>query len=142
MVRFPGERRGVGRVSNSMRRFSEIIEDLGLRDIPLQGGPFTWRGGRNNCSMSKIDHFLVSNDWESYFSGVIQSTLPRPISDHCPILLDAGGIRKGLIPFKFEVMWLRGVIEGLVARHDFQRFFQFCSSRKTESFEGFSKNME
>ena len=34
-VRFPGERRGGGRVSNSMRRFSEIIEDLGLRDIPL-----------------------------------------------------------------------------------------------------------
>ena len=107
MVCFPRERRGVGSVSNSMRRFSEIIEDLGLRDIPLQGGPFTWRGGRNNCSMSRIDRFLVSNDWESYFSGVIQSTLPRPISDHCPILLDAGGIRKGPIPFRFEVMWLR-----------------------------------
>ena len=62
MVCFPGEHRGVGRVSNSMRRFSEIIEDLGLRDIPLQRGPFTWRGGRNNCSMSRIDRFLVSND--------------------------------------------------------------------------------
>ena len=63
----------------------------------MQGGPFTWRGGRNNCSMSRIDRFLVSNDWESYFSGVTQSTLPGPISNHCPILLDAGGIRKGPI---------------------------------------------
>ena len=62
MVRFPGDHRGGGRVSNSMRRFSEIIEDLGLRDIPLQGGLFTWWGGRNNCSMSRIDRFLVSND--------------------------------------------------------------------------------
>ena len=94
-------------MTNSMRRFSEIIEDLGLRDIPLQGGPFTWRGGRNNCSMPRIDRFLVSNDWENYFSGVIQTTLPRPISDHCPILLDAGGIRKGPTPFRFEVMWLK-----------------------------------
>ena len=57
--------------------------------------------------MSIMDRFLVSNDWESYFSGVIQSTLPRPISDHCPILLDAGGIRKGSTPFRFEIMWLR-----------------------------------
>ena len=54
--------------------------------------------------------FIVSNDWESYFSGVTQSSLPRPISDHCPILLDAGGIRKVPIPFRFEVMWLR--VEG------------------------------
>ena len=57
--------------------------------------------------MSRIDRFLVSNDWESYFSGGIQSTLPKPISDHCPILLDAGGIRKGHIPFRFEVILSR-----------------------------------
>ena len=73
----------------------------------MQGAPFTWRGGRNNCSMSEIDCFLVSNDWESYCSGVVQSTPPRPIYDHCPILLDVGGIKKGHTPFRFEVMSLR-----------------------------------
>ena len=62
MVRFPRERKGAGRVANSMRRFYKIIEHLGLSDIALQGGHFTWRGGRNNCSMSRIDRFLVSND--------------------------------------------------------------------------------
>ena len=35
VVRFLGEGGGAGRVTNSMRRFFEIIEDLGLRDIPL-----------------------------------------------------------------------------------------------------------
>ena len=62
MVRFPCERRRGGRVSLSVRHFSEVIEDLELRDIPLQGGPLTWRGGSNNCSTSRIDNFLVSND--------------------------------------------------------------------------------
>ena len=40
-VRFPNERMRGGRISSSMRRFLEVIEELGLRDIPLQGGPFT-----------------------------------------------------------------------------------------------------
>ena len=28
-----------------MRRFSDVLNDLGLRDLPLQGGPYTWLGG-------------------------------------------------------------------------------------------------
>ena len=35
------ERSKGGRTSNSMRRFPDILNDLGLRDLPLQGGPFT-----------------------------------------------------------------------------------------------------
>ena len=35
------ERSKGGRTSNSMRRFFDILNDLGLRDLPLQGGPYT-----------------------------------------------------------------------------------------------------
>ena len=37
----------------------------------------------------------------------MQSTLPRPVSDHYPILLDERGVRRGLVPFCFENMWLK-----------------------------------
>ena len=40
--------------------------------------------------------------------------LPHPILDHCPIFVEAGGIGKGKIPFKFENMWLK--IDGFVDR--------------------------
>ena len=107
MIRFPNECRRGGRVSFSMRRFLKVIDELELRDLPLQGGPFTWSGGLNSQTMSRIDRFLVTEDWEGYFNGVVQSTLPRPVSDHFPILLDGGGVRKGLVPFRFENMWLK-----------------------------------
>ena len=38
---------------------------------------------------------------------MVHSLLPRPVSDHSPIFLDGNGLCKGLIPFKFENMWLK-----------------------------------
>ena len=59
--------------------------------------------------MSRLDRFLVSADWESQFSNVTQSTLSRPVSDHCPVMLDSDGIKSGPSPFRFENMWLKFV---------------------------------
>ena len=83
------------------------MNDLGLRGLLFQGGPYTWRGGEDGSLMSQLDRFLVSVDWESQCSKVIQRCLPWPISDHSPILLDSDGVRTGPSPFRFELMWLK-----------------------------------
>ncbi|RVW56699.1 putative ribonuclease H protein [Vitis vinifera] len=38
------ERSSQRRISSAMRRFAEIVDDLGLVDLPLKGGEFTWNG--------------------------------------------------------------------------------------------------
>ena len=43
----PSESNKGGRVTQAMRRFAVVLDDLGVRDLPLQGGPFTWSGGNN-----------------------------------------------------------------------------------------------
>ena len=42
-------------------------------------------------------------------SFVMQLKLPRPTSDHAPILLKygGGGVRSGSTPFRFENVWLK-----------------------------------
>ena len=107
MIRFPSERSREGRMSPTMRRFSEVVEELELRDLLLQGGLFTWCGGLNNRLKSRIDRFFISEDWEAHFRGAIQVVLARPVFDHSPILLDGGGMRGGPTPFRFENMWLK-----------------------------------
>ena len=49
----------------------------------------------------------MTQNYIDHFSGVVQSRLPRPTSDHFPILLMGGGLRKGPSPFRFENMWLK-----------------------------------
>ena len=78
VTRFPDERNREGRILSSMRRFSQVIEELELKDLPLQGGPYTWKGGLNNQRMARLDKFLVTEAWEVLFGGARQSLLPKP----------------------------------------------------------------
>ncbi|RVW49313.1 Peptidyl-prolyl cis-trans isomerase FKBP20-1 [Vitis vinifera] len=101
------ERSNQGRLTGAMRRFAQVVDELELLDLPMQGGVSSWSGGRNNQSSARLDCFLVTQEWLDCFSGVVQSRLPRPTSDHFPILLKGGGIRRGPSPFRFENMWLK-----------------------------------
>ena len=44
-IPYPEERFKEGRIDNSMRRFSDILNDMGLRDLPVQGGGGGGGGG-------------------------------------------------------------------------------------------------
>ncbi len=86
---------------------SRNLFSLGLMDIPLEGGKFTWS---NNCAtpaMSRIDRFLFSSEWEDRYPTVVQKRLPKLLSDHFPILLECGKFLRGKRPFRFENMWLK-----------------------------------
>ena len=79
-----------GSLNGAMRRFAQVVDDLALIDLPLQGGVYSWSGGRSNQTWARLDRFLVSQDWLDIFRGVVQCRLPRPTSDHFPILLKGG----------------------------------------------------
>ncbi|RVW39533.1 Transposon TX1 uncharacterized 149 kDa protein [Vitis vinifera] len=103
-VRFLKERRNAPRLIAEMRRFSEVIGELGLRDFPLAGGPFTWIGGLNSQASSRLDRFLISDQWEDHFSAITQSALPHLVFDHNPIVLEARGFSSGKSPFKLKAL--------------------------------------
>ncbi|KAL6324589.1 hypothetical protein AAG906_013401 [Vitis piasezkii] len=51
---------GARRISSAMRNFAEIVDELGLVDLPLQGGDFTWNGGLHNQTWARLDRGSAS----------------------------------------------------------------------------------
>uniref|UniRef100_A0A2N9FZT4 Reverse transcriptase domain-containing protein n=1 Tax=Fagus sylvatica TaxID=28930 RepID=A0A2N9FZT4_FAGSY len=81
--------------------------------------------GSENPSMSRIDRFLISADWEDSYPDASQKLLPRPLLDHYPILLEVGSMLQGKISFRFENMWLK--TEGFVERvQNWWSFYSFA----------------
>uniref|UniRef100_A0A2N9HT72 Reverse transcriptase zinc-binding domain-containing protein n=1 Tax=Fagus sylvatica TaxID=28930 RepID=A0A2N9HT72_FAGSY len=76
------ERVGSDTFSLAMHDFSDFISVHGLVDLPLSGGNFTWTNNK-------------------------EKRLIRLNSDHFPVLLECGVIRRGRRPFRFENMWLK-----------------------------------
>ena len=111
IIRYPSERLGCESFSLAMFAFSDFIENNSLVDLPLGGGgSFTWFRDSGLPSMSRIDRALVSLDWEEHFENVSQRVLPRVLSNHCPLLLEAGVVQRGRSAFKFENMWLKAEV--------------------------------
>ena len=81
------ERSRQGRITSAMRRFAQIIDNLGLVDLPLQGGLFTWSGGLNNQSWARLDRFLATPSWLDQFNSIFKRRLPWTTSDHFPVYL-------------------------------------------------------
>ena len=50
-----------------------MIDELEVKDIPLQGSLFTLIGVLNNQRMARLEWFLVSEDLDNHFRGVAHS---------------------------------------------------------------------
>lgn len=106
-VRSASERKGaaIQIPIREMADFDEFIDDMGMNDLPLIGRKYTWHRP-NGRSMSRIDRFLVSDEWLSMWPNISQWGLERSVSDHCAIVLKS--ITKDWGPKLFRIMncWL------------------------------------
>jgi hypothetical protein len=85
-----------------MGRFRRLINDLGLKEIPLHGRKFTWT---NNHVSVKLDRVLCSVEWEELFSNCLLQFAASDDSDHCPLILGMNDIKPGKRRFHFESFW-------------------------------------
>jgi hypothetical protein len=135
---FPSEILGDARFCPAMVGFFDF--ELGLMDIPLVGGNFTWSNNRDLLSWSRIDRFSLSLDWDAKFPDLSQRRLPRLCSDRFPILLDCGSVHCGRRYFKFENIWLKAegfvdkVRQWLTSCH-FQGSLSFILARKLKALK-------
>ncbi|GKV50269.1 hypothetical protein SLEP1_g56981 [Rubroshorea leprosula] len=104
-VRNEQERKGGMSIRREMPEFDEFINECGLVDLPLIGRKFTWYQS-NGASMSRLDRFLLSEEWCLNWENVKQWGLNRSLSYHCPIVLKNQITDWGPKPFRFFDAWM------------------------------------
>ena len=74
----------------------------------MTGRKYTWANYVEVPTFEKLDHILVTIDWEKKIPLASVQALTREISDHTPLLLDGGepSHRGNARNFKFELGWL------------------------------------
>ncbi|KAL4304565.1 hypothetical protein GQ457_10G010000 [Hibiscus cannabinus] len=89
--------------------FQTLLDECGLLEMPLKGGPFTWSNRRieDNSILEKIDRIFFNISWSSNFKKALGIIEPAVGSDHSPIVLLLKGMsKKYRKDFKFESKWL------------------------------------
>ncbi|XP_022014541.1 uncharacterized protein LOC110914035 [Helianthus annuus] len=85
--------------------FNSFIYEANFVEYLMNGSKFTrWLDGGNK--MSKLDRMLVCDRFWGLWPTASLRTLPRNLSDHCPLMLTIISNDFGHIPFKFFNTWL------------------------------------
>jgi len=110
MIKSPSEKRG-GRATldPGQQIFTSFINRCGLVDVETVNGWYTWNNRRTggHSIASRLDRFLVSENYFINSGDINASVLPAAGSDHWPVCLKWGlDERSRRRPFRFESFWL------------------------------------
>jgi hypothetical protein len=79
-----------------------------LKEIQLTGRKYTWANNLANPTFKKLDHVLITMEWEEKYPLTTVRALSREVSGHTPLLLNFGdsSLMTTQPMFKFELGWL------------------------------------
>ncbi|XP_057811684.1 uncharacterized protein LOC131025921 [Salvia miltiorrhiza] len=121
-IRVLAERNGRGAhfSPRDIQSFDQFVRRCELTEIRLQARKFTWYQPQGQCK-SKLDRFMLNEEWLAVWDQSKVRGLQRTVSDHCPILLDTKKVDWGPKPFRFLNAWTRHPDFETVVKESWQR---------------------
>jgi hypothetical protein len=101
--------------------FNATIDAALLHELPLLDRRFTWSNHRDIPTPVRLYRAFINAEWGSALFNSRLETLPRPISDHVPLLVTTSSSASMSGIFRFERGWAvepsyRAIVEGAWAR--------------------------
>lgn len=99
----------------------------------------------DGSAMSRLDRFLLSDEWIQEWGVVAQWALNRDVSDHCPIVLKDGCQNWGPKPFRFfncrlDHQGFKKLVESAWLNFSFFGWKAFVLKEKLKSLKSILKN--
>ena len=98
---------GTGGRDQGSEEFWEFLARAALQEMGPQDCNYTWHSEAGPSYRSRLDRFLCSVELMERFTEADVVALPRPISDHCPILWQTHEGQGRTTYFKMDKSWLR-----------------------------------
>jgi hypothetical protein len=86
--------------------FNAMIHAMALFELPLLDRLFTWTNGQENPILARLDRAFFNHEWNSSFPVSSLTSLPRPTSDHVPLVVTVSTKIPCNPCFQFENAWL------------------------------------
>lgn len=78
-----------------------------MKEIHLNGRRYTWSNGQVNPTLTRIDRFFCTTEWELLFPSCYLHSLPSLMSDHTPLLLQGELTTTHSPSFRFANFWVK-----------------------------------
>ena len=105
--RYSDNRNKVGGNISDMATFNEVINYLGLTELPIKGRSFTCSNTQLDPLVEQIGWFFTSPSWTLKYPNTMVNPLARPTSDHVPCVISVGTTIPKAKIFRFEDHWIR-----------------------------------
>jgi hypothetical protein len=89
-----------------MIHFNVTIQQLSISEVDLSDRLYTWSNKQSNPILARLDRVFSNNELNLSFPLATLSSLPRPTSDHTPLLLSLSTSLPKAGFFRFEKFWL------------------------------------
>jgi exonuclease III len=86
----------------AMDEFNTWINDMQLMNVDIANSKYTWSNKRREPTLVKLDRVLINLHWSQRFLHSECRALPRPTSDHKPVLLDTTNTVVQTKKFRYE----------------------------------------
>lgn len=98
---------GTGGRDPGSEQFWAFLAEEGLMEMGPADCRYTWRSSASPTSCSRLDRFIASAELLEEFPLATVRALPRPCSDHTPIVWQAGESDYKASYLKFDRSWLK-----------------------------------
>jgi hypothetical protein len=105
LIRYPHEKNNNNFDRNLAALFNGLIRDVGWFELPLSDRLYTWSNQQETPVLARLDRAFFNSAWNDGFPNSALSSLPRPISDHHPLVVAAATSIPNPSLFLFENSW-------------------------------------
>lgn len=91
---------------NMMRQFKRAIDELNLNEMKLHGHNYIWRNDKAQSTMTRIDRFFYTTEWDMLFLAAHLSAHSSDGSDHSLLLLNGEALVHRYTSFQMDSFWV------------------------------------